>query len=67
MATITAAERMADGSIVLTVREESRVIVAAKAAHGKKTSELKAAAKAQYDAAKLTAAEALVADKKVKP
>lgn len=67
MPTITDARREPDGSLVLTVTETREVVIAAKDAKGKKTSELKAAAKAQHNAAKLSDAEALVAEKKGKP
>jgi len=67
MATITDARRRPDGSLVLTVTETREVVIAAKDAKGKKTSELKALAKAQHDAAKLADAGALVEKSKGKP
>lgn len=62
MATITAARREADGSVVLTVLEERELIIAARDAA--KGADLKALAKTQYDAKKLAAAEATVAASK---
>jgi len=63
MATITDARRQPDGSIVLTVREEREVVIAAKDAVDTKTAELVTLAKATDEAAKLADAEALVAAK----
>lgn len=72
MPTITDVRREPDGSLVLTIREEREVIIAAKdalAASGKdagklkSVADLKALAVTTNDAAKLTDAEALVAAK----
>jgi len=66
MAHIVAVRREADGSVVLTVREEREVVIQPKDAV-KPKADLRALARAAHAADKLTEAEALVAEKKGKP